>query len=98
MKRDLHQLAEEVHDEESFIGFLRALADDRAVEEAGEPPHPVDPCGRGANGWENHTISSFLFAAEGWAVGSKHGLPLYTPPENPWARCAEILLMGKLYE
>lgn len=98
MKPDLQLLAGEVHDEASFIGFLQALAEDRAEEEAGAQANPVDPCGRGSNGWENHTISNFLFTAAAWANDSKDGMPFYTPPENQWARCAEILLMGKVYE
>jgi hypothetical protein len=98
MNPDLHSLSEQVHDEATFIDFLRALAADREEEVEIEARSPGSPYGPGANGWENGTIESFLGAAAAWADGSKHGPPLDSPNENPWARCATILLMGKHYE
>jgi len=98
MKPDLHSLAEQVQDEDGFIGFLEALTTDRKEEVEIEARSPSSPYGPGANGWENDTIESFLAAAAAWAEGSKKGMPRYSPNKNPWARCATILLMGKHYE
>ncbi|RYD19068.1 MAG: hypothetical protein EOP88_20350 [Verrucomicrobiaceae bacterium] len=98
MSADLFQLAENAIDEASFIEFLSALAQDREDENAKEAIAPSSPYGAGANGWENGTIEAFLGAAAAWAQGSIDGLPLYQKPSNPWRRCADILLMGKLYE
>ena len=97
MNPDLHSLSEQVHDEATFNNFLRALAADREEEVEIEAGNPGSRCGPGANGWENGTIASYLGAAAAWADASKNGLPLYSPNENPWARCATILLMGKHY-
>jgi len=98
MALDLHALADQVTDESSLIDFISALAGDREDELAKEAISPTSPFGPGANGWENGTIEAFLGAASAWAEGSKNGLPLYTPPQNPWTRMAHILHMGKLYE
>ena len=98
MNPDLHDLADRVTDEESFIDFLHALADDRADEVEKEKASPPDPWGPGANGWQNRTIEAFLGAAAAWGAESADGLRFYTKPDNPWTRCANILLMGKLYE
>lgn len=95
---DLRALADSVADERSFIGFLVALAADREDEVRKEKLASGSPCAPGANGWENGTIEAFLEAAAAWAAGSVNGLPLYAKPDNPWRRCADILLMGKLYE
>ncbi|MDB6080385.1 MAG: hypothetical protein JWO82_4132 [Akkermansiaceae bacterium] len=96
--RDLFTLADEVVDEPSFIDFLCALAADREDEILKESISPSSPYGPGANGWENGTIEDFLGTAAGWAEGSRNGMPLYEVPANPWTRCAQILLMGKVYE
>lgn len=98
MPADLHSLATSVTDEAGFIGFLEALAADRADERAKEAADPSSPCGRGANGWENGTIEGFLEAASAWAEASINGLPHYEKPTNLWTRCAAILLIGKHYE
>jgi len=86
-----------VRDETSFIAFLGALAEDRADEVRKEAVSPTSPYGAGANGWENSSIEAFLESAAAWAEDFKQ-CPRYTPPENPWKRCAEILFAGKGYE
>jgi hypothetical protein len=105
VRPDLHDLADEVQDEVSFIRFLFALATDRAAEVGQDRIAPTSPYGSGSRGWENSTIEAFLFAATAWASGSQNGLPTvldgvpgYRPPSNPWKRCAQIMLMGKHYE
>jgi hypothetical protein len=98
MAIDLYTQADAVTDESTFIDFLGALAADREDEISKEAVLPSSPYGSGANGWENGTNEAFLGAASAWATGSANGLPLYEVPNNPWKRCAQILLMGKLYE
>ena len=98
MPSDLNSKLDTVSDEDSFIAFLQALAEDRENEVEKEKRAPSSPYGPGANGWENGKIEAFLGAAAGWATGSKNGLPLYQKPENPWKRCADIIYMGKIYE
>jgi hypothetical protein len=96
----LDELLQCVCDEESFLRFLSALALDREDSTAKEAVQPSSPYAPDANGWENTTIDTFLFAAVRWAQASKNGLPLaeYVPPSNPWRRCADVLYAGKSYE
>jgi hypothetical protein len=105
VRPDLHDLADEVEDEVTFIRFLFALATDRAAEVEHDRIAPTSPYGSGSRGWENQTTEDFLFAAAAWASESRQGLPTvaegvpgYQPPLNPWKRCAQIMLMGKHYE
>ena len=100
MPQDPFDILESVHDEETFIQFLRALAADHAESAAQERVSPSSPFGPTTNGWENITIDSYLHAAAVWAESSTKGLPVaqYTPPSNPWRRCADILYAGKIYE
>ena len=95
---DLYKLADQVTDEKSFLDFISFLAADRADEVAIEKINPSAPYGPGANGWENGTVESFLTAAVAWAESSINGLEFYKKPDNPWKRCAQILLAGKFYE
>jgi hypothetical protein len=96
----IDELESAVCDEESFLRFLLALSSDREDSVAKEAIKPSSPYGPDANGWENTTIESFLFASVRWAQDSVNGLPLadYVPSSNPWRRCAEILHAGKIYE
>ena len=87
-----------VHDEETLVDFISALAADREDEARKEKAAPSSPYGRGANGWENGSIEAFLCASSAWAESSKNGMPLYPKPENPWKRFADILYAGKIYE
>jgi hypothetical protein len=98
MMIDLQDQADAVTDESTFISFLAALAADREEAVSKEAVSPAKPYESGANGWENATIEAFLGAASAWATDSTKGLPQYEVPSNPWKRCAQILLMGKLYE
>ena len=95
---DPDALADQVIDEPSFVRFVSALADDWEDERQKEAVTPSSPYGPGANGWQNGTIGQFLEAGAAWAEATERGTPFYKPPENPWRRCAQILLAGKFYE
>lgn len=88
---DLDALLETVRDEKTFVDFLQALAADfdmdRTILEATPEAYAYSA---GPLGWEHGTISDYLFAAAAWADPA--------PTDNPWRRCAEILLAGKVYE
>jgi hypothetical protein len=95
---NLHAKLETVHDEDSFVAFVAALAADRADEVQKEKEQASSPYGAGANGWEHGTIEGYLDAASAFATDWKKnpvGLP---KTDNPWRRCARILLGGKHYE
>ena len=51
MAIDLHALADAVDDEQSFLGFLAALAADWHEERDIEAVKPSSPYGPGALGW-----------------------------------------------
>lgn len=94
-----------VQDENTFLQFISALAEDRANEVEREKIQPSSPYSAGANGWQHWSIEDFLEAAAAWGEGSKDGLPFqidgvpkWGKPSNPWKRCAEIIYMGKHYE
>jgi hypothetical protein len=98
MTSHLEEFLNLVNDEQSFLRFLQALAEDWEDERQKELANPSSPYGSGANGWENGTIGAFLDAAGRWADTSIDGLRFYEKPSNPWTRAAQILYMGKLYE
>lgn len=94
---DLDALLELVHDEESFGSFLHALAADfeadREMYEADPEPYRYSS---GPLGWEVETISDLLYGA---AAEAGQRPPLRPPvAENPWKRCAEMLLIAKITE
>lgn len=93
---DLYALPDAVHDEATFIGFVQALADDFALEQKLEAAQPSQPYSSGALGWEHSRIDDFLDAAAAWAGSNLQSGRI--PCSNPWQRCAQILLAGKLHE
>src|ERR1700680_1477541 len=97
MSMGLHDYLDLVVDQATFLNFVQALIADREDEVGKERERPSSPYGPGANGWENGTIESFLFAALRWAEDSndrKDGLP-----EQPsWKAFATFLYCGKIYE
>ncbi len=95
---ELRAMADDVIDELSLVRFILALAEDWEDGGRKESAAPSSPYGPRANGWENGTIGAFLERAASWADSSRLGLPLYQPPDNPWRRCAHVLLAGKFYE
>ncbi len=94
---ELKDLADQVTDELSLVKFMQALGADFADERVKEEASRSSPYGPGANGWENPPLDEFFEAACAWAEDSRDALPLEVA-QNPWRRCAHILLMGKLYE
>ena len=98
MEKDLFSLTEKVHDEETLLEFLRVLMKNREKEAEIEKKSPSSPYGAGALGWQNTTIEGYLESAIAWAEGSRESGELYSKPENPWTRMAQILHAGKTYE
>ena len=92
---DLHYLLEQVTDQESFVRFVKFLADEREqaqeIEEADSKAYIVD----GALNWKNASIQDFLYAALEYFVPSQ----FHTPDQEPnWRMFAEFLYFGKIYE
>jgi len=98
MSDRLQRLAEAVHDETTFVEFLRALQLDWQASRRQEESAPSSAHEAAANGWENASVGAFLESAASWADDSKEGFSGYVVPDNPWQRCAQIMLMGKIYE
>jgi len=98
MSAVLNKLADEVHDEVSFVAFLKALARDWEDGRRQEAPHPSSRYSAAANGWENVAVGAFLEAASAWAEDTGLDTPTYTGPDNPWRRAARIIYAGKFYE
>jgi hypothetical protein len=98
---DLVGLMKAVHDRASFLEFVFALARDRREEVTIERATPSAPCSRGARGWENGSIESFLEGAASWAT-SVQQLPderaAWFPEAPSWGAFARFLYLGKIYE
>lgn len=67
-----------VTDKATFLDFLVRLQGSLA-QETGE--------------WENHDLSSYLFAIERWTGAWKE-----FETHNPWKMAATFLMIGKIYE
>ncbi len=87
-----------VHDRESFLAFVSALADDRRAAVAAEQVAPSSPFGPQVGGWENVTIEAFLDAALRWAESTDMGESQGLPPGPSWQAFAAFLYCGKIYE
>lgn len=87
-----------VHDRESFLAFVWALATDRRASVAAEKESPSSPYGPEAGGWENITIEDFLEAAIRWAEATREVGPWDFPAEPSWQAFATFLYCGKIYE
>ena len=81
-----------------IIKFIETLAQDRHEEVRQEKKKASSPYGPGNKGWQNTNIESYLEAVADWGTQSINGLSVYSKPNNPWTRCAQMLLMGKIYE
>lgn len=92
-----HYSPDDVHDEASFLEFVRHLAQDRAG--AARSESPSTPASAWSTEWQNSTIESFLEAACSWAedsgFGRRQGLD---DSVSPWRRMAVFLHAGKIYE
>ncbi|HEU4635718.1 MAG TPA: hypothetical protein VFS41_06025 [Edaphobacter sp.] len=94
---ELHQLAESVSDEKSFLAFVDALRRDRELAASAENASLADRYGP-ERGWENVTIESFLEAAHAWAEDTDFGARQDLREASPWRKFAIFLYCGKIYE
>ncbi len=92
--KELHEIINEVTDEQSFLDFAKALMKDREAHEG----KSVDEVGFSGD-WANNDISGFLESAIAWAVdsdfGARQDAELKT---NKWKQFAVFLYCGKIYE
>jgi len=93
---DLHDLFDNVIDQETFLIFAKALQEDKEDEDQKEQESPSNPYGRGHNGWENDTIAGFLESAT--AYFEKTDFIEKQVGDNPWKKFALFLFAGKFYE
>ena len=89
---DSFTLLEAVHDRDSFIAFVRALAAERESTADIERSDPARYSLDGALGWANADIPAFLEAACEYFKSR----PLDTEPS--WRLFAEFLWCGKIIE
>lgn len=92
-----HMLSKVV-DEESFVGFVRYLANQRLELERMARDGTAKPTFlSGLGDWEYDSLGGYLDA-----VAACHedggGYDDDAPDDNPWRRAARILLHGKYYE
>lgn len=88
-------LLEKVHDKETFIAFVEALAAEREEAERIEREHPERYVVDGAYDWKNADIASFLYAALEYFQEK----PFHKPDDEPnWKMFAEFLWLGKIVE
>lgn len=95
---DLIDLLDTVNDEDSFLDFLDAMAEEFAKSQAVEAKVPSPPFSQGAMGWENSRIDTFLDAAIRGAEQTAKLPDWKNKDDNVWRRCAEIIYFGKVYE
>ena len=90
------ELHDKVVDRDSFIAFVRALAEDRSRAMEIEAQHPEAYSVDGALGWANGDIPSFLWACLEYFTDG----PLKEKPsdEATWQVFADILYHGKIIE
>ena len=103
MNKQLHELAADVEDEESFIRFAKALIADRENAAKLESTSPTPGTGPDAGGWENRTIEDYLDGAVAWAENSDFGRRMAFPEfemkeASEWKRFAAFLFAGKVHE
>jgi hypothetical protein len=95
---ELREQLERVVDQESFLAFARALAQDRVSAAQAESKNPTPPYGPDAGGWENTSIEDFLESAIAWAESSGFGSKQGLASGGPWRKFAAFLYCGKIYE
>lgn len=95
---ELYEQLERVTDQESFVAFVHALAQDRVSATRAEVQNPAPPYGVDAGGWENTSIEAFLDAAVAWAEDSNFGATQGLATATLWRKFAVFLYCGKIYE
>jgi len=89
------ELFDEVKDRDSFIAFVRALAEEREAAEKIERADPQRYMVDGVYNWKNADIASFLYAALGYFAEK----PFHRPERDPsWRMVADFLYHGKIIE
>jgi len=89
------QLLDDVHDRDTFIAFVRALARERETAEQVERREPARYCIDGADGWKNADIASYLYAC----LDYFNEKPFHKADAEPnWRMFAEFLYFGKIIE
>lgn len=83
---ELHDLLDQVNDNQTFLRFARALMADSAAASSDD------------RGWQNNTIEGFLESAIAWAEASDFGISQGLQPSNSWQQFAVFLYCGKIYE
>lgn len=91
------EILHDVTDEDTFLMFLKALANDKFAEDEMEKINPSPSYSSGAKGWENNSISDFLDAAVACATDGADSTNRLGQ-NNPWKRAAAIIYGGKIYE
>ena len=81
------QLRARVVDQQSFIEFVTALAEEREEAEQMEREEPLRYQLGGANGWQNGNISSFLYAS----LEYFEQRPFHEPESTPLHLGAQLL-------
>lgn len=88
-------LPRKVDDRDSFIEFVRFLAGEEEESRRIIGNAPPGERFTGALGWQNGTISSFLYAALDYFETK----PFHKPEETPsWRMLADFLYCGKIIE
>ncbi len=93
---EVFECLENVRDKETFILFVKALANEREIAERMEKENPVRYQLGGALDWQNGDIPSFLWA--GLECFEERPLRSATSDEPSWKGFAEFLYFGKIYE
>jgi hypothetical protein len=89
------QLLDLVHDRDSFIEFVRALAEERDEAEKLEQKEPKRYILDGASDWKNGDVASFLYGALDYFSEK----PFHSPEKTPsWKMFADFLYHGKIIE
>ncbi|HEV3340409.1 MAG TPA: hypothetical protein VG125_08630 [Pirellulales bacterium] len=84
-----------VKDKDSFMAFVRVMADEREEAAEWEHDHPESYQIDGAMGWKNADLPSFLYAALDYFEVK----PFHRPEASPSLRMmADFLYCGKIIE
>nr|WP_208653518.1 hypothetical protein [Leptospira koniambonensis] len=94
---ELHNLLEAVHDENSFLDFVKALLKEINEDLELEKKTPRNLFGPTHNGWENTTLDAYFDSAVAWAEDSDFGKSQGIS-DNLWNKFATFLYCGKIYE
>src|SRR5437868_6707856 len=87
------ELLEKVHNQESFLSYARALAQERREAERLEGDKPTAGPLKGEVGWRDSTISRFI--ESGLGHFESDGTVIESPT---WKDLAMFLYYGKMYE